>query len=80
MQQVPLQRGSAPASRSGLQSGQLHADACIAEGGGTLVADHVTRESGQDWSQGRPPWPIRHVPISRDRRVENLEPENLGLE
>ena len=25
-------------------------------------------------------WPIRHVPISQGRRVENLVPENLGLD
>jgi hypothetical protein len=25
-------------------------------------------------------WPIRHVPISHGRRVENLVPENLGLD
>ncbi len=37
--QVPRQRRPAPASRSGLQSRQLHADACVAEGGGTLVSD-----------------------------------------
>jgi len=46
MQQVPQQQGSAAASRPGLQTGQLHTDACVAEGGGTLVADHVTREAG----------------------------------
>ena len=46
MQEVPQQRGSAPASLPGLQSGQLHADACVAEGAGTLVADHVTQEAG----------------------------------
>ena len=80
MQQVPQQRGSAPASRPGLQSGQLHADACVAEGGGTLVADHATGEAGQDRSQGRQTWPLCHVPISRGRRVENLVPENLGLD
>jgi hypothetical protein len=41
MPQVSQQRGPTPASRPGLQSGQLHADACVAEGGGTLVADHA---------------------------------------
>jgi len=80
MQQVPQQRGSAPASRPGLQSGQLHADACVAKGGGTLAADHVTREASQNWSQGRQTWPIRYVPISGGRHVKNLVPENLGLD
>ena len=47
---------SAPVSRPGLQSGQLHADACIAEGGGTLVADHATGKAGED--QSCPPWPL----------------------
>ena len=48
MQQVPQQRGSSPASRPGLQSGQLHADACVAEKGGTLVVDHATGKTGED--------------------------------
>ena len=30
----------------GLHSGQLHVDACVAEGGGTLVVDHATGEAG----------------------------------
>ena len=80
MQQVPQQRGSAPVSRPGLQSGQLHADACIAEGGGTLVADHATGKAGEDRGQSCPPWPLCHVPTGRGRRVENLVPENLGLD
>ena len=79
-QQVPQQRDSAPASRPGLQSGQLHADACVAKGAGTLFADHVTREAGEDRSQGRQTWPIRHAPISRGRHAENLVPKNLGLD
>ena len=44
MSQVPQQCRSAPASRPGLQSGQLHEDTGFAEGGGALVldgADHV---------------------------------------
>ena len=73
-------RGSAPVSRPGLQSGQLHADACIAEGGGTLVADHATGKAGEDRAQSCPPWPLCHVPTGRGRRVENLVPENLGLD
>ncbi len=52
--QVPRQCHSAPASRAGLQSRQLHADTGFAEGGGTLVADHATGEAGQDRRQGRP--------------------------
>ncbi len=31
----------------GLQSRQLHADACFAEGDGTLVVDHATGLSGK---------------------------------
>ena len=80
MQQVPQQRGSAPASRPGLQPRQLHADFGFTRRGATLVADHVTGKAGQDRSQGRQTWPIRHVPISQGRRVENLVSENLGLD
>ncbi len=50
--QVPRQRRSAPASRPGLQSGHLHVDAGLAEGGGTLVADGATGLSGNG-GQGR---------------------------
>ncbi len=78
--QIPRQRRPAPASRPGLQSGELHADACLAEGGGTLVVDHVTGKAGEDWGQSCPPWPIRHVPIGRSGGAEKLVPENLRLE
>ena len=63
--QVPQQRGSALASRPGLQSSQLHADTGFAEGGGALLADQPTGEAGQDRCQGRPPWPVCNVPIGR---------------
>ena len=66
------QCGSPAASRAGLQSRQFHADVGLAEGGGALVADHATREAGQDRGQSCPPWPVRHVPIGRSRRA--LEP------
>ena len=39
---------SAPASRPGLQSGQLHEDTGFAEGGGALVDDDVARQAGED--------------------------------
>ena len=45
--QVPRQCCSAPASRPGLQSRQLHADAGLAEGSGALVADHAARKAHQ---------------------------------
>ena len=75
--QVPRQRGSAPASRPGLQSRQLHADVGLAEGGGTLVAEHATGEAGEDRCESGPPWPVRHVPISRGGGAKELVPENL---
>ncbi len=78
MWQVPQQRGSASASRPGLQSGQLHADLGLAEGGGALVADDATREAGEDRCQGRPPWSLCHFPIGGGCRAEKLVPENLG--
>jgi hypothetical protein len=70
-EQVPRQRRPAAASRSGLQSRQLHADAGFAKGGG---------EIGEDRCQGCQPWPVRHVPIGRGRRVEKLVPENLEFD
>ena len=44
LSRLPQQRGSAPASRPGLQSGQLHADFGLAEGVGPLVSDDATGE------------------------------------
>ena len=46
LRQVPRQRRPAPASRPNLQSGQLHADAGLTEGGGALVADDATSLCG----------------------------------
>ena len=54
MSQVPQQCRSAPASRPGLQSGQLHEDTGFAEGGGALVDDDVARQAGEDRGQGCP--------------------------
>ncbi len=68
--QVPQQRGPAPASRPGVQPRQLHADSGIAEGGGALVADHVAGEAGQDRSQGRQSWSLRHLPDGGSRRAQ----------
>lgn len=34
--------------RPGLQSGQLHADACVAEAGGTLIFDGTAGKAGQN--------------------------------
>ncbi len=48
----------------------------LAEGGGALVADNAKGEAGQDQCQGRPPWPVRHLPIGRGCRAEKLVPEN----
>ena len=76
--QVPRQRGSAPASRPGLQSGQLHADVGLAEGSGALVADHAAGKVGEDRCECGQPWPARHVPIGRGGGAKELVPENLG--
>ena len=61
---------------AGLQSRQLHADIGFAEGGGTLVVDHVTGKAGEDRSQGRSSWPLCHFPIGRGGRAKKLVPEN----
>ena len=74
--QVPRQRGSAPASRPGLQSGQLHADAGVALGSGTLVIDHVAGEVGEDRREGGSSREVRHLPIGRGCRAEGTVPEN----
>ncbi len=78
--QVPRQCRLAPASRPGLQSRQLHANAGFAKGGGTLVADDITREAGQDRCKSGQPWPLRHIPIGRGGYIEKLVPENLSLD
>jgi len=74
--QVPRQRRPAAASRPGLQSRQLHADAGFAKGGRALVADHAAGEIGEDRCQGGQPWPVRHVPIGRGGGAEGTVPEN----
>ncbi len=74
--EVPRQRGSAPTSRPGLQPCQLHADFGLTQGGRTLVADDTEREAGQDRSQGRSPWPVRHLPIGRGSGAKEPVPEN----
>jgi hypothetical protein len=74
--QVPRQRRPAAASRPGLQSRQLHADAGFAEGGGALVIDDAAGEAGQDRCESRAPWPVRHVPIGRGGGAQRTVPEN----
>ncbi len=74
--QIPQQRGSAPASRPGLQSRQLYADAGLAEGRAALVVDHAAGETVEDRCQGRSPWSVRHLPIGRSCRVTKSVPEN----
>ncbi len=44
--------------------------------GQALVANHTAGEAGQDWSQGRPPWPVRHVPTGRGGGAEGAVPKN----
>jgi len=55
--EVPQQRGPVAASCPGLQSGQNHADACVAEGGRALVIDHATGEVRPDHHQIEPTAP-----------------------
>ena len=80
MPQVPQQRGPAATSRAGVQPRQLHADFGLAQRGGALVADHTEREAGEDRSQGRPPWPLRHFPTGRGGAAKEAVRENLGLD
>ena len=46
-----------------LQSRRLHADTGFAEEGRALVDDHAKGEVGEDWGQGRQPWPVCHLRI-----------------
>jgi hypothetical protein len=74
--EVPRQRRPAPASRPGLQSCQLHADACFAKGGRALVAHDAAGKVGEDRCESGQPWPVRHVPIGRGCRPKKLVAEN----
>ena len=78
LQQVPQQRGSPPTSCLGLQSRQLHANIGLARRGCALVADHVAGETGEDWGQSRPPWPLCHLPIGRGCHAGKFVRENTG--
>ena len=69
--QVPRQCRPAPASCPGLQYRQLHADPGLAEGGGTLVADHATGEAGQDRGEGRATWPLCHLSARGSRHLQS---------
>jgi hypothetical protein len=70
----------ASASRLGLQSGPLHTESSIAEGGGTLFADHVTGETGQNWRYAHQTCSLCYVSVSQGRRVHNIVPENPDLD
>ena len=74
--QVPRQCRPAPASLSGLQPCQLHADAGLAEGGGTLVSDHAAGKVGQDRCESGQPWPLCHLSTRRGGSIEGTVPEN----
>ena len=78
LRQVPQQRRPAPASRPGLQSRQLHADACFAKGGRALVAHDAAGKVGEDRYESGQPWPVRHISIGRGCRPKKLVPENLA--
>ena len=76
MPEVPQQRGSVPASRPGLKSGQLHADAGLAEGSVPPIADDATGAAGEDRREGGRSRAVRHLPIDRAVAV----PSNLFRE
>ena len=46
--------------------------------GCALVADHVAGETGEDWGQSRPPWPLCHLPIGRGCHAGKFVRENTG--
>jgi hypothetical protein len=74
------QRDSASASRPGPQSRQLHADICVAEGGGTLIIEHAAGEAREDRGQSCQPWPARHISINRSGGAAKPVPENPGID
>ena len=41
-----------------------------------MVADYTAGEAGQDRSQSRPPWPVRHIPACRGGGAEETVPVN----
>ena len=71
---VRRQRRAASASCAGLQSRQLHADAGYAGGDQAVVADQPAGKTHQNWSQGRAPWTLRHIPNGRGRGAEGTVP------
>ena len=75
----PQQRRPAPASCAHLQTRQLHADAGVAKGRGTLVADHPEEETDQDRRKDRQPRPLRHIPDARDAVSRALFEDILRL-
>ena len=50
----------------------------FAEGGRALDANHAAGKTGEDRSQGRPPWSLCHFPIGRGYRAPQPVPGNLG--
>ena len=64
------------AARLGIQLGQLPAHARLARRSGPLVADHLTREADQDWSEGRAPQPLHHFPDGGSGGLERPVPKN----
>jgi hypothetical protein len=76
MSQLPQQRGASSAARLGIQLGQLPAHARLARRSGPLVADHLTREADQDWSEGRAPQPLHHFPDGGSGGLERPVPKN----
>ena len=73
---LPQQRGASSAARLGIQLGQLPAHARLARRSGPLVADHLTREADQDWSEGRAPPPLHHFPDGGSGGLERPVPKN----
>src|ERR1019366_1562694 len=64
----------ASASCAGLQSRQFPADAGSAGGDQAVVADQPAGKTRQNWSQGRAPWTLRHIPDGRGRGAEGIIP------
>ncbi len=63
MPPVRRQRGAPPAIRSGLQSGQLPAQAMLTEGNQRLVITQSSSEADQDGGTDCAPCPAVRLPV-----------------
>jgi hypothetical protein len=69
MSYLRRQRGSPPASCTGLQSRKFHVNPGDAKDREAVVADQLAREADQDRREGCLPRSLHHFPAGRNRGV-----------